>query len=55
MSMASSGIAETNNKWKNDLVDKLENAVKVDGFYYSEAVDRVKKIIDELKEFHFSE
>jgi len=59
MSMISAGIAESNNKWKDELVQKLENAIELppnhDHFDCCISIAQVKDIINELKEFYFSE
>jgi len=59
MSIISAGIAEANNEWKDELVDKLETAVKLPDFPdemdYSIALAQVHEIIKELKEFYFTE
>lgn len=55
MSINSSFYAEYANNIKNKWVKKLEDASKVDGFYYREAVERIEKIIKEMKDFHFTE
>jgi hypothetical protein len=62
MSIASAGIAEGNNKWKNDLVKKLKTAVGDrisrqvwEHIDYVQAINDVIKIIDELEKFNFTE
>ena len=55
MSMGTSFYADHANAMKDEWIKKLEEASKVEGFYYSEAVDRIKTIIEEMKEFYFTE
>ena len=53
MSIVSSLIAEENNKWKDQIIQKLEKAVNFKDPVAG--IEKVKRIIEELKNYHFTE
>ena len=53
MSIVSAHIAEIQNKWKDELITKLEKAVNFKDPVAG--IERVKRIIEELRNIHFTE
>jgi uncharacterized protein involved in tolerance to divalent cations len=53
MSIVSSFMADAQNKWKDEIVQKLEKAVNFKDPV--KGIEKVKRIIEELKNYHFTE